>query len=111
TEDYDFSLRLKLSGYKSIFVRQTLLHANNKARRDQSPVDLIATRAHFPATFKTAVRQRTRWMVGINFQSWKQVGWQGKVRTRWMLFHDRKAVCSNAVLMLNYLFTLYGIGY
>lgn len=111
TEDYDFSLRLKLSGYKSIFVRQTLQRANTKAGLDQSAGDLIATRAHFPATFKTAVRQRTRWMVGINFQSWQQVGWQGKVRTRWMLFHDRKAVWSNSVLMFNYLFTLYGIGY
>lgn len=111
TEDYDFSLRLKLSGYKSIFVRQTLQRANKKAGLGELSRDLIATRAHFPATFRTAVRQRTRWMVGINFQSWKQVGWQGRVRTRWMLFHDRKAVWSNAVLFLNYIFTIYGIVY
>jgi bacteriophage N4 adsorption protein B len=107
TEDYDFSLRLKLSGYKSIFVRQSLIRKKDLWGRPKK--ELIATRAHFPATFKTAVRQRTRWMVGINFQNWKQVGWQGKMQTRWMLFHDRKGVWSNTVVMMNYLFILYGL--
>ena len=113
TEDYDFSLRLDLSGYKSIFVRQRLLRRckQKTGKADESPAELIATRAHFPATFKTAVRQRTRWMVGINFQNWKQVGWEGRLQTKWMLFHDRKAVWSNSVLMFNYLFAAYGGGH
>lgn len=110
TEDYDFGLRLKLSGHKAIFVRQALVRRKMAAGKP-SPKrpELIATRAHFPATFNTAVRQRTRWMVGIIFQNWKHFGWQGGRRTRWLLFHDRKGVWANALVLLNYIFVLCGI--
>ncbi|HJQ23154.1 MAG TPA: glycosyl transferase family protein [Blastocatellia bacterium] len=108
TEDYDFGLRLKMSGHKAIFVRQALVRKKSTgAQKEQT--ELIATRAHFPATFKTAVRQRTRWMVGIIFQNWKHFGWTGSARTRWMLFHDRKGVWANSLVCLNYLFLAFGL--
>ncbi len=108
TEDYDFGLRLKLTGGKAIFVRQTILRTRDHEgnRLDKPYPDLITTRAHFPSTFYTALRQRTRWMVGIIFQNWKQFGWVGDVRTRWLLFHDRKGLWANALVLLNYLFLL-----
>ncbi|HKQ04172.1 MAG TPA: glycosyl transferase family protein [Blastocatellia bacterium] len=108
TEDYDFGLRLKMSGHKAIFVRQALVR-KQAAAAGKETTELIATRAHFPATFKTAVRQRTRWMVGIIFQNWKHFGWTGGPRTRWMLFHDRKGVWANTLVLLNYLFMVYSL--
>lgn len=109
TEDYDFSLRLKLCDQKAIFVRQAVLRLQPAtAERTQAwREEHIATRAHFPRTFKTAVRQRTRWSLGIIFQGWKNIGWQGNWQTRWLLFHDRKGVWTNTLVPLGYLFALY----
>jgi bacteriophage N4 adsorption protein B len=109
TEDYDFGLRLKMSGHKAIFVRQALVRKKSAGGAGKEKAELIATRAHFPATFKTAVRQRTRWMVGIIFQNWKHFGWTGTARTRWMLFHDRKGVWANLLVLLNYVFMAFGL--
>ena len=108
TEDYDFGLRLKLKGGKAIFVRQFVWRTRDQAghRLTKPYQEMIATRAHFPATFYTALRQRTRWMVGIVFQNWQQFGWVGDMRTRWLLFHDRKGLWANTLVMFNYLFLL-----
>lgn len=108
TEDYDFGLRLKLAGGNQIFVRPIVLRTRDAQgnKLDKPYKEMITTRAHFPSTFYTALRQRTRWMVGIIFQNWKQFGWMGDLRTRWLLFHDRKGVWANPLILLNYLFLL-----
>lgn len=108
TEDYDFGLRLRLTGGKAIFVRQIVWRTRDQQGQPlaQPYQEMITTRAHFPSTFYTALRQRTRWMVGIIFQNWKQFGWVGDLRTRWLLFHDRKGLWANALVLLNYLFLL-----
>jgi adsorption protein B len=108
TEDYDFGLRLRLTGGKAIFVRQLVWRTRDAQGQPlaQPFKEMITTRAHFPSTFYTALRQRTRWMVGIIFQNWKQFGWVGDVRTRWLLFHDRKGLWANTLVLLNYLFLL-----
>jgi adsorption protein B len=108
TEDYDFGLRLRLTGGKAIFVRQMVWRTRDAQGEPlaQPFKEMITTRAHFPSTFYTAMRQRTRWMVGIVFQNWKQFGWVGNWQTRWLLFHDRKGIWANALVLLNYLFLL-----
>jgi bacteriophage N4 adsorption protein B len=90
TEDYDISLRLAMGKAKILFLHE--------------PFGLkVATRAFFPETLATAVRQKSRWLIGICLQSWKNYGWMGDWKFRISLYRDRKAVVSNLVTMLAYL--------
>ena len=68
TEDYELGLALASDGGSNYFVR-----ARGADRR------LIATRAFFPDRFDTAVRQKSRWVLGIALQGWDRVGWSGAV--------------------------------
>ncbi|MCU0411051.1 MAG: phage adsorption protein NrfB [Bacteroidetes bacterium] len=89
TEDYDIALRLAMGKAKILFLHQ--------------PFGLeVATRAYFPETFTAAVRQKTRWLIGICLQSWKNYGWMGDWKFKFSLYRDRKAVLSNLVTMLAY---------
>jgi bacteriophage N4 adsorption protein B len=105
TEDYDLGLRLAQAGHRAMFVQQRLREP------PEGVPELIATRAAFPATPRTAVRQRTRWMLGIVFQNWKNRGWRGSGSVRWLLFRDRKPVVTNMLIALGYLLVLYVIAY
>ena len=90
TEDYDISLRLAMGKAKILFLHQ--------------PFGLkAATRAFFPETLAAAVRQKSRWLIGICLQSWRNYGWMGDWKFRFSLYRDRKAVVSNLVTMLAYL--------
>jgi adsorption protein B len=89
TEDYDIALRLALAEARLLYLYR--------------PFGVnIATWAYFPQTFSTAVRQRTRWLIGICIQSWKNYGWVGNGRFRFVLYRDRKALISNIVNALAY---------
>ncbi len=98
TEDYDIALRLALAKSK-------LLYLYEPFGKD------VATRAYFPETFKTAVRQRSRWLIGICLQAWKNYGWSGDARLRMTLYRDRKAVLSNLLNGLSYVVLLYVLFY
>jgi adsorption protein B len=98
TEDYDITLRLALAESRLLFLYR--------------PFGLdVATRAYFPETFKTAVRQRSRWLIGIGLQAWKNYGWSGGMRLRLTLYRDRKAVISNILNGLSYVVLLYVLSY
>ena len=43
--------------------------------RSRHAKDFVATREYFPKTWRTALRQRSRWVTGIALQGWKQFGW------------------------------------
>ncbi len=89
TEDYDIALRLAIGKAKVLFLHE--------------PFGLrAATRAFFPETLGAAVRQKSRWLIGICLQSWKNYGWMGDWKFRFSLYRDRKAVVSNLVTMLAY---------
>ena len=99
TEDYDFGIRLSRLGLKAIFVKQALRRV--QTRRDSKGRlrkvirrELIATRERFPDRFWDAVRQKSRWTVGIVMQGWKSVGWRRVLRHDYMLFRDRKGVVT-----------------
>jgi adsorption protein B len=97
TEDYEFSLRLHAAGFRQVFAR-----ALKKQRPDGSPLyeqsgivsdhaaDCIATREYFPNRFWAAVRQKTRWTIGISLQGWKNFRWRGDWRIRYFFWRDRK---------------------
>ncbi len=66
----------------------------------------VAVRSFFPRHFWTAVRQKTRWVIGITLQGWAHLGWRGTPYQRYMLARDRKALVSNIVAFLGYTLVL-----
>lgn len=98
TEDYDIALRLALAESKLLYVYRPF-------------GEDIATWAYFPQTFSTAVRQRTRWLIGICLQAWRNYGWKGNARFRLTLYRDRKAVIANIINALAYVVLVYVLLY
>jgi len=83
TEDYELGIALGLQGFRTAMVR---LPAGPEDRR------CVATRSYFPDTFQAAVRQRSRWLLGITLNAWRRFGWPGRLADRYMLLRDRKAL-------------------
>jgi adsorption protein B len=98
TEDYDIALRLALAEANLLYLYRPF------------GID-IATWAYFPQTFTTAVRQRTRWLIGICIQAWKSYGWVGNARFKMTLYRDRKAIVSNIINALAYVLLMYVLLY
>ncbi len=110
TEDYKLSLLLAEKGFNTHFVLEKVprLMDNHTVRWD-----FVATRSFFPDTFKTAVRQKTRWIYGITMQSAKisEVFKSNRMRFagRYSLYKDLKAKLSNLMVLPGYLVFLYYI--
>jgi len=97
TEDYENGWRIHALGCPQLFV---------PLRREGD--GLLATREYFPHTFRTAVRQRARWVMGIVLQSWERRGWKAPARDIYWLWRDRKGAIGNLLTpVLNVLF-VYG---
>ena len=92
TEDYELGLTVIALGLKSRFLRVKTTGGR-----------LIATRAYFPSTVRTAVRQKARWIHGIAFQGWDRLGWQGSATQRWMQLRDRRGPMVAFLLAIAYL--------
>lgn len=91
TEDYELGLGVSGKGARTIF-----------ARIADERGDLVGTRACFPDTLSSAVRQKTRWTIGIALAGWDRLGWQGGVAEIWMRLRDRKAIFAAVVLTAAY---------
>ncbi len=90
TEDYDSGYRLRRSGYRQLFIP---IH-----RHEREPA---ATREYFPSRGRDAIRQRTRWVIGIVLQSWERHGWgRGWLEAYWFL-RDRKGLVGNPASLLS----------
>jgi len=94
TEDYALGQRAFQLGFRSQFIC-TYGSPN-------SPHQLVATREYFPNTLRAAIRQKSRWNLGIAFQGWQQLGWFGSFWQRYFLWRDRKSilvpfVCANSL--------------
>ena len=59
--------------------------------------------------FRTAVRQRTRWMAGIVYQGYEHWGWPRGLT--WVLAHDRRGPLGYVVVLAGYLLLLYFVAY
>lgn len=108
TEDYDFSFRLKQLGMKQIFGHEPLqLRAGMDWRslwaHSATSTGILATCEYFPAEFVAAYRQRARWVLGIAFLGWQQLGWRGNFWTRYMLYRDRKGLVTAPLTVAAYL--------
>ncbi|WP_442497919.1 glycosyl transferase family protein [Methylobacter sp. sgz302048] len=112
TEDYDFGLRLRKYGLKQIFVKffttRTEMRRSFWTRRlkEIQVPELVCIREYFPDRFWASVRQKSRWVLGICLQGWKNLGWEGDLATKYMLYRDRKALLTNLVNMLGYVIVL-----
>ena len=79
-------------GYRAVFARVT----------EEGGPELIATRAHFPDTLNAAVRQKTRWTIGIALAGWDRLGWRHNWADNWMLLRDRRAPFAALVILAGY---------
>ena len=93
TEDYEMGLRLGAIGVKTMFVR---IPAEPGSRA------VVASRGHFPSTIAAAVRQKARWIGGIAFAGWDQLGWRGGLGERWMRMRDRRGPLAALLLLAGY---------
>ena len=100
TEDYENGLRLFRLGCSQAFV--PLL-------RVQRTSDFVATREFFPHTWSAALRQRTRWVMGIALQGWQRNGWWGKPGEVYWLWRDRKGLIANPLSLLANVVFVYGL--
>src|SRR5690606_5860016 len=76
TEDYDIGFRLSAKGMKGIFVRFAVLDqaAKDKPQRwlqGGRAAHVVCVREYFPSTLSAAVRQKSRWIIGIIYQGYK----------------------------------------
>ncbi len=98
TEDYDCGIRLHLLGFRQRFVPIRF--------REGQP---FATREYFPQSFRQAVRQRTRWVIGISLQGWERHAWRGGFGSVYWFWRDRKGLLGNPLSLLGNLICLYGL--
>lgn len=117
TEDYDFGFRLKALNLKAILLQFAIERTQVQRigvwrRREQLRRirEIVATREFFPARFPDAVRQKQRWIFGIVFQGWRQIGWVGDARMRYMIWRDRKALFTNVINIVGYILLLLYLG-
>ncbi len=98
TEDYDNGLRLHRLGFRQMFV--PLRFAGGRP---------LATREYFPQSFRQAVRQRTRWVIGIALQSWERHGWKGGPAVAYWFWRDRKGLLGHPVTIAGNALFAYGL--
>ena len=98
TEDYENGFRLHRLGCRQLFIPITWQGA--------APV---ATREYFPRSFRAAVKQRTRWVMGISLQGWERHGWTGGWREKYWWWRDRKGILGNPVSTYTNAIFFYGI--
>ncbi len=104
TEDYDLSFRLRSLGMTQTFAHVSV--GSSHARPPHIPARtarIVATHEYFPDQFKAAYRQRARWVLGIAFQGWRNIGWRGGMLERYFLFRDRKVLVMPLVGTAAYL--------
>jgi bacteriophage N4 adsorption protein B len=98
TEDYDAGFRVHALGRPQLFVP---IH--------YAAGGPVATREYFPRSFRAAIRQRTRWVMGIALQGWERHGWRVPRNQLYWLWRDRKGVVNNILSPVGNLLLLWGI--
>jgi len=116
TEDYEIGTKFRLAEKRVFFASQAIATVKEVERgwftkRRVRIVDdeYIATREYFPDTFTGAVRQRSRWVLGIALQGWEQIGWKGSLPVLYCLWRDRKALITNYLTIAAYALALYAV--
>ena len=100
TEDYVNGLRMFRLKCSQSFV---------PLARGSSAPGWVATRELFPQSWRTALRQRTRWVTGVALQGWQQFGWRGTPGEVYWLWRDRKGLIGNPLSLLANSVFVYGL--
>ena len=113
TEDYEIGIRIKRAGYRVGVMSYPVERLVRKPRKDgslgdpETVTEIVAIRENFPTEFATAVRQRSRWILGISFQTWEQTGWAGTWAMRYTLLRDRRAPLTHLLNMIGYVVLMF----
>ena len=115
TEDYFVGLQVHKLGYSQLFVVPAGAFS---AQQERSPGLVClgptfaseATRSYFPRTVRQAIRQRSRWAIGIALQSWQRFGWNAGAGQTYWLWRDRKGLVNHPAAMLANLIFFYAVG-
>jgi adsorption protein B len=128
TEDYEIGLKFHRHGKRQSLVRKAVpLKSRNGndgkngtngtgmipllkrwfAAGNRYQVEYIATREFFPHTFATAVRQKSRWVMGVALQTWDQLGWRVSAKQLYWFWRDRKGLLGNPITLLSNVIFLY----
>jgi adsorption protein B len=99
TEDYENGLELFGLGCSQAFVPLVLAEGAD---------DFVATREYFPRSWRAALRQRTRWVMGIGLQSWERFGWGKNPAEAYWLWRDRKGLIASPLGLAANLVFIYG---
>lgn len=100
TEDYDIGFRLKQKGMKCIFARYSVSDPKLALQQpwvfgmDPAFSQVICVREHFPRDLQHAIRQKSRWIVGIVFQGTKNLGWSPTGLLNYFLWRDRRGLIA-----------------
>ncbi|MDB5868351.1 MAG: nfrB [Polaromonas sp.] len=113
TEDYDIGFRLKAHGMTEIFARvpadppdDTGVARLRLFGRSLREASTVAVREYFPGTFSTAVRQKSRWIIGIVYQGSRTHRWTRSGTLNYFLWRDRKGAITNFVSFMAMLLAL-----
>jgi bacteriophage N4 adsorption protein B len=101
TEDYESGLRLHRLGCRQVFIPLTRLAPSGR--------DFVATPEFFPLNWGTALRQRTRWVMGIALQGWQRFGWTGSRSEIYWLWRDRKGLVGSPLGVVANAMFVYGL--
>ena len=117
TEDYEFSFRTHGSELKQVFARIPVpeeindRYEKNVVVKGDRTGNFIATRELFPNRFWWAVRQKTRWTIGISFQAWSSMGWKGNWRIKYLFWRDRKMIFFSHAIAMGFISIAIFLGY
>jgi bacteriophage N4 adsorption protein B len=107
TEDYDIGFRLRARGMTEVFVRFPVVKATDVAKgrsgwfgKSAREASVICVREYFPSRVGAAIRQKSRWIIGIVYQGYKTHGWTGNATLNYFIWRDRKGGISNFVSFL-----------
>ena len=103
TEDYDIGFRLKALGMKEIFVRFPVVEQKNQPAHPSiselgislRESNVVSVREYFPESLSYAVRQKSRWIIGIVYQGFKTHKWASSGILNYFLWRDRKGIITN----------------
>lgn len=106
TEDYDISYRLAKYGIKqdfSLYPIDTTSATNIYNKKTyQKSYAYISVAEYFPRRLWRSIKQRTRWNIGIFFQSISKETWEGGFWKKYFFFRDRKGIISNILIVPAY---------